>query len=346
MSINLDKQELVLGVGQTGKLTATTEPADQPVNWSSEDKNVALPDSEGNVYGYHAGEVVIKASTEDSSAECTVKVFGISSNPAEIFPSIAIGQVINMHVIASPIGTELEFTNETEDILKLTVDETGHFLAIEGLALGEGKISIKATYEGVSYTKELDTKVSDYFTPLTKLEGDDLKNLHIHATESDLMRACAGYPMIVQAATDTMPRLYYVKNNANPLIFEYELHALGTDISMYNLTNAGSGGGSGTGPQGPAGPQGAPGATGATGPKGDTGDAGPQGATGAQGEKGDKGDTGDAGATGPQGPQGDEGAQGPTGPQGATGDTGATGPQGPTGDEGPQGAQGPQGASA
>ena len=339
MSMTLDKQELVLGVGQTGKITATTEPADQPVTWTSEDKNIALPDSEGNVYGYHAGEVVIKASTEDASAECTVKVFGISSNPAEIFPSIAVGQVINMHVIASPIGTELEFTNETEDTLKLTVDETGHFLSIEGLALGEGKISIKATYEGASYTKELNTKVSDYFTPIEKLEGDDLKNLHIHATESDLMRACAGYPMIVQSATDTMPRLYYVKNNANPLIFEYEIHALGTDLIAYNLANAGSGGGG----QGPAGPQGATGATGPQGAKGDTGDTGatgPQGATGAQGEKGETGETG------PQGAKGDTGDAGPQG------ETGATGPQGPQGDEGPQGAtgatgpQGPQGANA
>ena len=77
-SITLDKAELRLEEGESGKLVATVEPSnatDKTVTWTSSDSSVATVDKEGNVTAVKEGNTTITAKTASGKeATCSVIV--------------------------------------------------------------------------------------------------------------------------------------------------------------------------------------------------------------------------------------------------------------------------------
>lgn len=78
-AVKLDKEELLLEVGATDKLTATVEPANatnKNIIWTSSEEEVASVDPTGKVTAVASGEATITAKTEDGgfTATCTVRV--------------------------------------------------------------------------------------------------------------------------------------------------------------------------------------------------------------------------------------------------------------------------------
>jgi uncharacterized protein YjdB len=77
--IILNKTSMILGVGETEKLTATVTPADATstaITWTSNDSTVAEVDNNGNILAKKAGVTVITATAtaDNRSAFCMVVV--------------------------------------------------------------------------------------------------------------------------------------------------------------------------------------------------------------------------------------------------------------------------------
>jgi hypothetical protein len=75
ISVTLDKKTLSLKIGETGQLTATTNPAGKTVIFSTSDGNVASVSKTGLVMAVGVGKASITVTTSDSlSATCEVTV--------------------------------------------------------------------------------------------------------------------------------------------------------------------------------------------------------------------------------------------------------------------------------
>ena len=72
-SITLDETSIHL-FSSDRQLTATVDPADVPVKWSSSDETVATVEQDGWVHVLSAGTVTITAKAGDKSAACTIYV--------------------------------------------------------------------------------------------------------------------------------------------------------------------------------------------------------------------------------------------------------------------------------
>lgn len=84
-SITLGRTEFTLQANETYPITATTDPADVTVKWSSSDTSVAIVDEEGTVTNVNSSDsllkVTITATAGDKTAECIVYCRG-GSTPA------------------------------------------------------------------------------------------------------------------------------------------------------------------------------------------------------------------------------------------------------------------------
>lgn len=75
-TIRLSETEIELGVGESFRLSVVYEPAwkgEFPVEWRVSDPSVAAVEG-GVVTGFHAGETVVTAHTNENTASCKVMV--------------------------------------------------------------------------------------------------------------------------------------------------------------------------------------------------------------------------------------------------------------------------------
>lgn len=276
MSVTLNKTTLVLGIGQTGKLTATVDPVGATVKWSSDNGKVALSDKSGNVYAYKKGNAKIIAEEGSNKAICDVEVFDVEVRKLGFYDKLAVNQAFDIVLVPSSgdVVTELEDTSD-EGTLTLVVSEDGREAKVTCLKKGNGVIHLTATYKTVVYELDIEFEIVDEFVPITELTAELVASLILHDNARSVLAASKGRSVKLIQAADGLPDLYYIKTNTNPLVFEYELHAVSDDISKNMLTSI-VGGLAGT--QGPQGTAGADGAQGPQGPQGPQGDQGPQGA--------------------------------------------------------------------
>lgn len=83
ITLNLDKTEVTLNIGESVTLNPQVTPADAEVSfsWSSSDDNVAVVDNAGKVTAVSAGNAVITVSADDASASCNVIVKDDTPDP-------------------------------------------------------------------------------------------------------------------------------------------------------------------------------------------------------------------------------------------------------------------------
>lgn len=85
-SLKLDKSDFTLKANESAAITASTDPADLQVTWTSSNEAAAKVDANGVVTNVNTGssqvKVTITASVGDKSAECTVYCRGGSSGSA------------------------------------------------------------------------------------------------------------------------------------------------------------------------------------------------------------------------------------------------------------------------
>ncbi|MGN8896558.1 Ig-like domain-containing protein [Flavonifractor sp. HCP28S3_F3] len=83
--VSLDQDSLTLTVGDSARLTATAEPKETALTWTSSNPTVATVDGSGTVTALAAGTATIMVRTETASAACLVRVEN------ELIPATGVG---------------------------------------------------------------------------------------------------------------------------------------------------------------------------------------------------------------------------------------------------------------
>lgn len=142
--ISLDKETLILGVGQTYILSATVSSATEVI-WTSSNWGVATVTSQGKISAKGEGTTVITAKTKSGkSASCTVVVGkapeSIELNKTEY--TMGIGQTYILKSTISPADAYTYCNWKSSDVTVATVTSTGKITA---KGLGTATITVKTS---------------------------------------------------------------------------------------------------------------------------------------------------------------------------------------------------------
>ena len=148
-TIKLSKEETTLDLNKTKEetITATTEPKDAKITWSSSDEKVATVDENGKITGVAIGETTITATAEDGGiAECIVTVKDTTDGETEVKLNkenieLDLGGTKEEQLSATVTPNELEVTWTSSDEKIAKVDETGKVI---GIKAGTAEITAKA----------------------------------------------------------------------------------------------------------------------------------------------------------------------------------------------------------
>lgn len=146
-NISLNKQELIMDIGDTETLSATVTP-EKPdkyyhINWLSSNPDVASVDDEGNVTANSKGKTEIAAFvTPDKKALCEVTVIpkATSIKINKTLTTLERGTTIGLKVIITPSDARNDVTWQSDDPSIAIVDDQG---IVTGISVGT--TLIKAT---------------------------------------------------------------------------------------------------------------------------------------------------------------------------------------------------------
>ena len=146
-NISLNKQELIMGIGDTETLSATVIP-EKPdkyyhINWLSSNPDVASVDDEGNVTANSKGKTEIAAFVSpDKKALCEVTVIpkATSIKINKTLTTLERGTTIGLKVIITPTDARNDVTWQSDDPSIAIVDDQG---LVTGISVGT--TLIKAT---------------------------------------------------------------------------------------------------------------------------------------------------------------------------------------------------------
>ena len=146
-NISLNKQELIMGIGDTETLSATVIP-EKPdkyyhINWLSSNPDVASVDDEGNVTANSKGKTEIAAFvTPDKKALCEVTVIpkATSIKINKTLTTLERGTTIGLKVIITPSDARNDVTWQSDDPSIAIVGDQG---IVTGISVGT--TLIKAT---------------------------------------------------------------------------------------------------------------------------------------------------------------------------------------------------------
>ena len=152
--VKLDKETLTLKRGETGKLTATVEPADaanKSVTWTSSNKKVATVDSKGNIKTLKVGTADITVKTADGGFTAVCKltveapnVSGVKLDKETL--TLKRGETGKLTATVEPADAANKSVTWTSSNKKVaTVDSKGN---IKTLKVGTADITVKAADGG------------------------------------------------------------------------------------------------------------------------------------------------------------------------------------------------------
>ena len=177
-SLTLDKDNAVMGVGETMELIAIIEPEDvtvTSVSWTSSDEEIATVDDNGVVTALAPGDVTITATTTDgtqltASCSITVELYILADwiwlDPESANMYVGEGMQINAYIEPEDVtDSSVTWTSSDEEIA--TVDESGYVTA-----LAPGDVTITATTnDGSGLSASCDITV-ELFVPTAALTLD------------------------------------------------------------------------------------------------------------------------------------------------------------------------------
>lgn len=154
-SVNIEQDNIEVGIGNTSQLTAVVSPADaynKSVTWKSEDENIAKVDENGIVTGVSEGEVKITVTTKDGGFidTCTVKVINenIPTTPTNLKVVSKTGKTVTFKWSESTAKNGVSGYNVYRNGVKIaTVTECTYTDSDESLTQGvEYSYTVEAFY--------------------------------------------------------------------------------------------------------------------------------------------------------------------------------------------------------
>ena len=164
-SIELNKTEIGLTIGETITLTATVKPddaTDKTVVWSSTNEEIATVDEAGTVSAIKDGDATIIAKAGDKTAECKVAVVSKKVDVSSIeinraTTTLKVGEEITLVATVKPddaTDKSVEWSSSNKEVC--SVDNSGKVTAIkEGSATITAKAGEKVASCNVSVVSNL-----------------------------------------------------------------------------------------------------------------------------------------------------------------------------------------------
>lgn len=213
-------KEVTYKEGLTIEPEVIIDPEDEEYHLYSDNKEVAVVEgTEVHIVGL--GTVHIKARKYDKYDTCKIKVIGLK---AFVKDTVAVGRF-------SRIVYDCTDKSKTP---KYEVIEGNEFCSVDkygmiaGVANGSAKIKVTVG----DYSQELQIEVKEYFTPKEELTKQDVEKLKVFDNFSGL-KAYAGARCIKSTELAKNVNLYYIKNNPDFNIFEYELAMITKELVKY-----------------------------------------------------------------------------------------------------------------
>lgn len=133
-SINLDKNEVSMQVGETLQLSADVSPENSSVQWTSDHENTATVSENGEVTAKAVGTAKITATANGiASASCTVEVVptlpsGITLDKSEVSIMIGSSEKLTATVVPETVENKnVKWSSADSDVV--SVDENGNITA-------------------------------------------------------------------------------------------------------------------------------------------------------------------------------------------------------------------------
>lgn len=218
-------QEVIFKEGLKIKPEVLISPENEEYHLCSDNKEVAtIEGTEVNIVGL--GIVNIEARKYDKHDTCKVKVIGLK---AYVKDTVAVGRF--SHIIYE--CTDKSKTPKYEVVSGKDFCSVDKYGMIAGLAKGSANIKVSAG----EYTQELQIEVKDYFTSKEELTKQDVEKLKVFDNFSGL-QAYAGARCIKSTELSKNVNLYYIKNNSDFNIFDYELAMITKELVKYVVANS------------------------------------------------------------------------------------------------------------
>lgn len=212
--IKLDKTEITLDLNATKEetITATVEPAERKITWSTSDEKVATIDENGKITAIAIGETIITAKAEDgATAECKVTVKDTTNGETKVTLNkenitLDLGGTKEEQLSATVEPTELEVTWTSSDEKIAKVDETGKVTAIK---VGTAEITAKAKDGTIAKCQVTVTDENE-----TVIEPEEIKvNITNPTVAIDRTTEIQLKPELVPSNSNTSTKLTYKSSN-------------------------------------------------------------------------------------------------------------------------------------
>ena len=151
-NLHITTSEVILSIGESTQLTATTDLENVFIFWTVRDENIATISTTGMVTGVSEGETICYASFAGETAMCLVKVVPEGSKP---LLSISTPYQDGITLLESGRFDPLLSVKLGDDVLdsatlQYEVSDTAVVEVVDGILLaratGEATVTVKATY--------------------------------------------------------------------------------------------------------------------------------------------------------------------------------------------------------
>lgn len=225
-SLSLNVDSLVLKLGETYTIKAITQPEGVPVTWKSTNPMVVSV-TNGIANALSKGCARITASFDELRAHCFVEVGDIDVGGRH---KIAVAQTFAVPVDIYPCNLPIYWKSDNPDVAK--VNCRGE---VTGISLGEAVVSATVVTDTGPITNTTIIEVVEAFTPITDFTDEDLDRLGLYCTEQDLRMDNRDVTIKEMPEGPNVPRLFYVRTDDNPYIFNYKPCAIREDVDRFLL---------------------------------------------------------------------------------------------------------------
>lgn len=225
--IELNTDYVRLCVGEVFQIQAVTNPKNQVVSWRSENYQIANVEDGGIITGCSKGITKVIASYKNYNAECIVEVveLGILGD----YFRIGIGEKFRIPVGIYPSTYKILWTSTDDNIAPV------NWLGIvEGKQVGTVQITAIVETTTGPISKVITIEVCEWFEPWEYFDKSRMKDLKIFDKHYEIIKYAAGREIRVVDKAG-MPKLYYIRTDNHPYLYNYEVAAVDDDIQKFLL---------------------------------------------------------------------------------------------------------------